>query len=82
MGTTSVRLDDELYKRITDEKKDSETYSEAIKRLIGDVSLLDLAGTMSEDEAAEAKDAVRQSRAVGARKAREIGQQSEDQEHP
>lgn len=81
MGTKTVRLDDELYDRIRDENKDTETYSETIERLIGDVSLLDLAGNLSDEEATEAKDAVRQSREVGARKAREIGRQFNNQDN-
>lgn len=81
MGTKTVRLDDELYERIRDENKDTETYSETIERLIGGASLLDLAGNLSDEEAAEAKQAVQRSRAVGVRKAREIGRQFENQDN-
>ncbi len=81
MGTRTVRLDDELYERIRDENKDTETYSETIKRLIGDVSLLDLAGNLSDEEATEAKEAVRQSRESGVKKAREIGRQRKNQDN-
>lgn len=81
MGTRTVRLDDELYDRIKDENEDTETYSETIERLIGDVSLLDLAGNLSDEEATEAKNAIQQSREVGAKKAREIGRRREDQDN-
>jgi predicted CopG family antitoxin len=80
MGTTTVRLDDEIYERIKAESKDTETYSETIERLIGGVSLLDLAGNLSEDEATEAKQAVQNSQDVGVTKSREIGQYAEKRE--
>lgn len=81
MGTKTVRLDDELYERIRAENKDTESYSETIERLIGNVSLLDLAGNLSDEEATEAKNAVQQSREVEARKAREIGQRDDNQDN-
>lgn len=81
MGTTTVRLDNEIYERIKTENKDSETYSETIERLIGEVSLLDLAGNMSDEETTETKRAVQKSREVGVRKSRAIGQRSEDQDN-
>lgn len=80
MGTTTVRLDDEIYERIKDKNKESETYSETIERLIGGVSLLDLAGNLSEEEATEAKQAVQQSREVGVRNARDIGRRFDEQD--
>jgi len=38
-----VRLSEDVYARIESKKRDDETFSEAIDRLIDDVSLLDLA---------------------------------------
>lgn len=81
MGTTTVRLDDEIYERIQAANKDAETYSETIERLIGGVSLLDLAGNLSDEEATEAKQAVQQSREVGVRKSRDIGRRAEDRDN-
>lgn len=81
MGTTTVRLDDEIYERIKAENKDSETYSETIERLIGGVSLLDLVGNMSDEETTEAKRAVQKSREVGVRKSRAIGRRSDEQDN-
>lgn len=80
MGTKTVRLDDEIYERIRSEKRDDETFSEAIERLIGEVSLLDLAGSLSEAEAREAKEAISNSRAVDKRKSREIGRRLEERD--
>ena len=62
MGTKTIRLDDEIYERIRTEKREDETFSEAIERLIGDVSLLELAGGLSEEAAMEAKAAITKSR--------------------
>lgn len=76
MGTKTIRLDDEIYERIRAEKREDETFSEAIERLIGDVSLLELAGGLSEEAAAEAKAAIRRSREVDRRTARDVGRRS------
>jgi predicted CopG family antitoxin len=81
MGTTTVRLDDEIYERIKAENEDTETYSETIERLIGGVSLLDLAGNLSEEEATEAKQAVRKSHDVGVKKSRDIGRYSDERDN-
>jgi len=53
MNTKSVRLDEDVYERIKSEKRPDETFSEAIDRLTGGVSLLDLVGILSDEEAAE-----------------------------
>ena len=53
MGSKMVRLNEEVYERLAAHKRDDETYSEAIDRLLGGGSLLDLVGIYSEDEIAE-----------------------------
>jgi len=58
MGTKNVRLDDDVYERVKSEKRPDETFSEAIERLIGGASLLDLAGILSDDEAAEMREVI------------------------
>jgi len=58
MGTRSVRLDEDTYERIRAHKRDDETFSEAIDRLIGGPSLLDLVGLLSDEEAAEFREAI------------------------
>lgn len=42
MGSKQIRVSEAVYARIEAKKRDDETFSEAIDRLIGDVSLLDL----------------------------------------
>lgn len=51
MGTKSVRLSEEVYHRIEAHKREDETFSEAIDRLIDDWSLLELAGSYTEEQA-------------------------------
>jgi len=53
MSTKSVRLDEDVYERIKSKKRPDETFSEAIDRLTGGASLLDLVGILSDAEAAE-----------------------------
>lgn len=57
MPTKSVRFDIELYERVMARKREGETVSETVERLIDDVSLLDLADGSEHDEerAAERK---------------------------
>lgn len=60
MPTKSVRFDVELYERVMAHKREDETVSETVERLIDDVSLLDLAdgGAYDEERAAERKAAL------------------------
>lgn len=58
MGTRNVRLDEDVYERVKNEKRDDETFSEAIERLIGGASLLELVGILSDDEAEAMREAI------------------------
>ena len=58
MGTKSVRLDERVYELVESHKREEETFSEAIERLIGGPSLLELAGILSDAEAEQFRDAV------------------------
>lgn len=61
MGTTTVRLDDDVYELVKAHKRDDESFSEAIERLIEPPSLLELAGMLSDDEADELRESIRRS---------------------
>lgn len=50
MGTKSVRLEESVYERVVAHKRDDETVSEAIERLIGEPSLLELYGLHEDDD--------------------------------
>jgi predicted CopG family antitoxin len=56
MSTKSVRLDEDVYEYVKSKKREGETFSETIDRLIGPTSLLDLVGVLSDEEAAEFRD--------------------------
>jgi predicted CopG family antitoxin len=65
MATKSVRIDEDLYRRIEAHKRDDETFSEAIDRLIDGWSLLDLADTLEPAEADAHRAAIDASEAAG-----------------
>lgn len=58
MATKSVRIDEDLYKRIRAHKRDDETFSETIERLIGGASLLEFADGVSGATAEEMEDRI------------------------
>ena len=51
-----------MYERLAAHKRDDETYSEAVDRLLGDGSLLDLVGIYSKDEVEEVEVALKESK--------------------
>ena len=53
-----VRLEDHLYERIKANKRDDESFSDAIERLIGGRSLRDLRDVFDDDQVAEMRDAI------------------------
>jgi len=57
MGTKMVRIDESVYERIEAHKRDEETFSEAIERLLTSPSLLSLTGILAEEEDATAFEA-------------------------
>ncbi len=67
-----MRLREDVYERIRSRKREDETFSEAIDRLTGNTSLLELEGTLSDEEADEVRAAVEESRDVGRQEAEEL----------
>lgn len=53
MSTRTIRLEDDVYERVKAHKREDETFSEAIDRLIGERSFTELAGLLTDEEAAE-----------------------------
>jgi predicted CopG family antitoxin len=43
MGTKTVRLEDDVYERVKQRKREDETFSEAIDRILSDYTLVDFA---------------------------------------
>lgn len=62
MGTKTIRLDEDVYEKLRARKREDETFSEAVDRLIGGSSLLELAGILSDDEGDELEDAIEEFR--------------------
>ncbi|ELZ41704.1 hypothetical protein C471_05576 [Halorubrum saccharovorum DSM 1137] len=53
-----VRLEDDVYERIKANKRDDESFSDAVSRLIGGRSLRDLRGVFDEEQVSEMRDAI------------------------
>jgi predicted CopG family antitoxin len=75
MGTKTIRLDEDVYERLKSKKRDDETFSEAVDRLMGDWSLLDLAGTATEAETARHRELLEASDETATRDREELLEQ-------
>ena len=53
MGTKTIRLDDVAYERLASRKREGESFSDVVKRVAGERSLLELAGILSDEETDE-----------------------------
>ena len=58
MGSKYVPLDADVYDSIRSRKHEYEAFSEAVERLVGAPSLLEMADIFSDEEAEEFRDAV------------------------
>lgn len=78
MGTKSVRLDEDVYETVKAKKKEGETMSEAIERLIGGSSILDLYDTVSEKDADKMEEAIEEMDRRGRAEMEELGKQTRE----
>ncbi len=53
MGTKNISISEEAYQRLSSLKKPNESFTQVINRLTQKRSILELAGTLSEQEAEE-----------------------------
>lgn len=63
MGETeyrNVRLTEEAYQRLKSRKQAGESFSDTVERIAGERSLLDLAGILSDEEAEDVREAIRE----------------------
>ena len=56
----NVRLTEEAYQQLESRKQAGESFSDTVERLAGERSLLDLAGILSDEEADEMREAIRE----------------------
>lgn len=61
MEYRNVRLTKEAYQRLKSRKQPGESFSDTVERIAGERSLLGLAGILSEGEAEEMREAIRES---------------------
>lgn len=59
MGTKTVRLEEDVYEMLTSRKRDDETYSEAVERLVGGRSIVELAGVYTEEETRKVEESLK-----------------------
>ncbi|PSP38305.1 hypothetical protein BRC71_06420 [Halobacteriales archaeon QH_7_65_31] len=67
-----IRLKDDVYERIEANKRDDESFSDAVERLIGGRSLRDLRGVFDENRVNEMRDAIETTDRVDRDEIREI----------
>lgn len=63
MGDTeyrNIRLTEDAYQRLKSRKQEGESFSDTVERIAGERSLLDLADVLSEKEAEEMREAIRE----------------------
>jgi len=49
MGSRQIRLDDDVYAKLADEKRECESFSDVIDRLVSDWSLAEWGGWLDEE---------------------------------
>ena len=72
-----IRLEDDVYERIKANKREDESFSDAVDRLIGGRSLQDLRGMFSEDQVNEMRSAVEAADDMDRDEVREIAERFE-----
>ncbi|AZH24045.1 antitoxin VapB family protein [Haloplanus aerogenes] len=53
MGSKTIRLDEDVYERLRENKRDDETFSEAVERLMGGRSLAELGDVLDDGSRVE-----------------------------
>jgi predicted CopG family antitoxin len=77
MGTKTIRLDDEAYERLASRKRENESFSDTVKRIAGERSLLEIAGILSDEEAETMRETVAKRRVRSRERADEIAKRLE-----
>lgn len=77
MTTRNVRLDDDVYERVKAHKRDDETFSEAIARLISGPSLHDLGGILDRETVEEMRESIDRADEEDAEEVEEVAERFE-----
>ncbi|SDD92352.1 antitoxin VapB family protein [Natrinema hispanicum] len=72
-----IRLEDDVYERIKANKRDNESFSDAVDRLIGGRSLRDLRDVFDDDQVSEMRDAIKAADQADRDEVREVAERFE-----
>ena len=72
-----IRLEDHVYERIRANKRDDESFSDAVERLISAHSLRDLRGVFNDAQVAEMRDTIEAADQADREEAREVAEHFE-----
>ncbi|SEU11202.1 antitoxin VapB family protein [Natrinema hispanicum] len=72
-----IRLEDDVYERIKANKRDDESFSDAVDRLIGGRSLRDLRDVFDDDQVSEMRDAIKAADQADRDEVREVAERFE-----
>ncbi len=75
MGTRTIRIDEDVYEKVERRKRDDESFSEAVDRLIEGPPLRELAGITSDEEAAELEREIEEFRSSLDDRAQEVAEE-------
>lgn len=78
MGTKTVRLDEQVYERIRQQKRPDETFSEAIDRLLGGSSLAELGDIFDDSQVEEMKQAIEEADEADAEEVEDVRARFDD----
>jgi predicted CopG family antitoxin len=77
MGTKTIRLDDEAYERLASRKREGESFSDVVKRVAGERSLLEIAGILSDEGAETMRETITERRTRSRERSDEIARRLE-----
>ncbi len=77
MGTRTIRLDDEAYERLASRKREGESFSDVVKRVAGERSLLEIAGILSEEEVETMRETIAERRTRSRERSDELARRLE-----
>ena len=72
MGSKNISISDEAYLRLSELKSKNESFTELIYRLTNKTNVLDLKGTVKEDEAKYLEKTIKESRKLSRERIRRI----------